>query len=92
MTARPTALSRGLPKALAVTLLALAGSAAATTAIGQEIPGRARLYPANFSWFQNAASYAAADMETPRANLVIFGGNEYVCSPAGFGQHSYCYR
>lgn len=91
MTACKTRLYRALPKPVVLALLAVAASAASTSVIGQEKPVHARLSVASFSWFQNAPEYAVANADTQQTSVVIFGNNEYICSPAGFGQHSHCY-
>ena len=85
-----TSLSSSLQNKLLLALIAVVSSLA-TTAVGQEKIIHVSMYSSSFSWFQNATESTVTSVEPPPLDVVIFGSNEYICSPAGFGQHSRCY-
>jgi hypothetical protein len=45
-----------------------------------------------FDWFSNAAPILPGTTATRSLRKVIPGRGGWICSPAGFGQHSTCYQ
>ncbi|MEZ5796797.1 MAG: hypothetical protein R3D63_04465 [Paracoccaceae bacterium] len=77
-----------LPLCLALSLALMPAAA-----VAQSAPA-----PSGFSWFANAAPNLPQDEAVKRAKAAIqkaralANGATWVCSPAGFGQKSRCYR
>jgi hypothetical protein len=74
-------------------LIALPGIARAD----DPVKSRANASAATFSWFANGAALSQADaLALAQAQRIAmaqaWGDGTWICSPAGFGQGSTCYR
>lgn len=85
-------------RAFPMIVLCLAvGLPAVAAADGSSIHRRITIAPSGFNWLANgkSRSEAKAEMQIKDRQLALVkakGGGSWICSPAGFGQRSKCYR